>query len=87
MVSMASSNVTGDLGYFNADESVFIAARRLSHLRESSKMSEEQLAEVVGVDPARVKRWERAEEPLHAEHVRRLAEYFAVQPAYLRGEE
>jgi transcriptional regulator with XRE-family HTH domain len=84
---MAGSNVPGDPGYFNAQESVFIAAKRLSHLREASKMSQEQLAEVVGVDPARVQRWEHAEEPLGSEYVQRLAEYFAVQPAYLWGEE
>jgi hypothetical protein len=39
---MAGSNVPGDPRYFNAHEWVFIAAKRLSHLREASKMSQEQ---------------------------------------------
>lgn len=61
------------------------AQNRLLHLRKSAGLTQDQLAEKLGVDRSTVSRWESCEAPIADRHKLALSVLLGVSPAALMG--
>ena len=62
-----------------------VFAERLKSLRTENKLSQMELAKLVGVSQSGIKQWENAERIPNAEVVVKFAKFFNVSTDYLLG--
>ena len=58
---------------------------RIKELRQKKKITQEELARILGVKKLTVSRWERGESQIKQDRTCKLAEYFNVSVGYLLG--
>ena len=60
---------------------------RLKELRKEKKLTQEELAQDIGVSKITILRWENGERQIKPEKAQQLADYFGVSVGYLLGYE
>ena len=60
---------------------------RLKELRKEKKLTQEELAQEIGVSKITILRWENGERQIKPEKAQQLADYFGVSVGYLLGYE
>lgn len=60
---------------------------RLKELRKEKKITQEELAQEIGVSKITILRWENGERQIKPEKAQQLADYFGVSVGYLLGYE
>ena len=60
---------------------------RIKELRKSSKITQEQLAEILGIKRENISRWENNAAQPSRENLIKFADYFSVTTDYLLGRE
>lgn len=62
-----------------------VFAKRLKELREERKLSQNQLAKLIGVTHTAIRLWELNERTVNADAIIALAKFFNVSSDYLLG--
>jgi DNA-binding helix-turn-helix protein len=60
---------------------------RLKELRKRKKMTQQELANIIGVTKLTILRWEKGDRQIKSDKAQQLAEYFNVSVGYLLGYE
>lgn len=60
---------------------------RLKELRKIKKMTQQELANIIGVTKLTILRWEKGDRQIKSDKAQQLAEYFNVSVGYLLGYE
>lgn len=60
---------------------------RLKELRKEKKLTQEELAQEIGVSKITILRWENGERQIKPEKAQQLADYFGISVGYLLGYE
>lgn len=60
---------------------------RLKELRKRKKMTQQELANIIGVTKLTILRWEKGNRQIKSDKAKQLAEYFNVSVGYLLGYE
>ena len=58
---------------------------RLKELRKAHKLTQQQLADIVGVTKRTIIAWEKEEREIKKEHLKTLSSFFNVSPGFLLG--
>ena len=58
---------------------------RLKKLRQEKKLTQKDLAEIIGVSKLTISRWENGESNIKPDKAQQLADYFGVSVGYLLG--
>lgn len=60
---------------------------RLKELRQEKKLSQKEIADLLGVSEKTISRWEKGENAIKSDKVQQLADYFKVGVGYLLGDD
>ena len=58
---------------------------RLKELRKEKKLTQQEMAEVLGVNEKTISRWENGESTIKSDKAQALADFFGVSDSYLLG--
>lgn len=58
---------------------------RLKELRKEKKLTQEELAKILGISKRTLAYWEKGESQIKTEKAEKLADFFGVNTAYLLG--